>query len=121
MSWDLTFSSKSLAGAYDLCVLPKNIDPDKGLIPKGRAKGAIKFEDVRFSYPHKGVETLKGVNLEISPGQTLVSSNALAPTMIFREFTNIISGTFALVTGNDRENRYVGNSIRLLVCVASKC
>jgi len=63
--------ARPLAEVYDLCILPKTIDPDKGLRPSARAKGHIQFCDVRFSYPRRDVEVLKGVSFEVSPGQSI--------------------------------------------------
>lgn len=43
---DVIEKAKPLAKAYDVITLPRTIDPDQGLWPKGRAKGHIEFRDV---------------------------------------------------------------------------
>lgn len=43
---DVIEKAKPLAKAYDIISLPRTIDPDTGLWPKGRAKGHIEFKDV---------------------------------------------------------------------------
>jgi len=52
-------------------LLEVDAEPDSGQQPLGRAKGAVRFEKVRFAYdPAKG-EVLKGIDLAIEPGQTI--------------------------------------------------
>lgn len=64
-------TAQPLANAYDLMSLPKPIDPDKGLWPKESTKGHIQFEHVRFKYPTRDAEVLRGVNFEALPGETV--------------------------------------------------
>ncbi|MDQ1431168.1 MAG: ATP-binding cassette, subfamily bacterial, partial [Actinomycetota bacterium] len=40
-------------------------------IPPGPLQGAIRFDDVHFSYPGTGRETLHGIDLEVAPGETV--------------------------------------------------
>jgi ATP-binding cassette subfamily B protein len=40
-------------------------------IAPGRLDGAIRFDDVHFSYPGTGRETLHGIDLEVAPGETV--------------------------------------------------
>lgn len=63
--------AKPLAKAYDLITLPKAIDPDEGIWPKERAKGHIVFQDVRFKYPRRNNEILKGASLMLSLARPL--------------------------------------------------
>ena len=50
----LEHSSEELAKVYDLMQAKPSIDPDVGLVPEGRARGHILFEDVEFEYPGRG-------------------------------------------------------------------
>ena len=45
-------------------------DAEHPVMP-GRLAGAIRFDDVRFSYPGTGRETLHGIDLEVEPGETI--------------------------------------------------
>ena len=44
---------------------------DAGKVRIGRARGAIRFEDVAFSYAPAGEAALDGISLEIAPGETV--------------------------------------------------
>ena len=46
---------------------PDAADP----IPPGKLDGAIRFDDVHFSYPGTGRETLHGIDLDVAPGETV--------------------------------------------------
>jgi len=62
---------ESLAKAYDYITIPPKIDPMVGMHPGGRAIGHFVFEDVRFGYPGRKTDILKGVSFEAKPGQVL--------------------------------------------------
>ena len=47
------------------------IENDHGTREIGRAKGALRFEDVRFGYEGSTSLALKGIDLEIKPGETV--------------------------------------------------
>src|SRR3954465_9322419 len=49
---------------------PAVADPPEPL-PAGRHRGEIAFEDVRFSYPGAAGDALRGVDLEVGPGEVL--------------------------------------------------
>jgi ABC-type multidrug transport system fused ATPase/permease subunit len=49
---------------------PAVADPERPL-PAGRRRGAVRFDDVRFTYPGGGAEALRGVDLEVGPGEVL--------------------------------------------------
>ena len=68
----LEHSSEELAKVYDLMQAKPSIDPDVGLVPEGRARGHILFEDVEFEYPGRGgAKVLKGASFEVQPGEIL--------------------------------------------------
>ena len=60
-----------LAKAHDLMAIPPSIDPDVGLVPEGRASGAIAFEDVKFEYPGRDGLVLRGATFECPAGAVL--------------------------------------------------
>jgi ABC-type multidrug transport system fused ATPase/permease subunit len=49
---------------------PTVTDPPAPL-PARRRRGAVRFEDVRFRYPGAERDALRGVDLEVGPGETL--------------------------------------------------
>src|SRR3954462_9032494 len=49
---------------------PAVADPPEPL-PAGRHRGQIRFENVRFAYPGAAEEALRGVDLEVGPGEVL--------------------------------------------------
>src|SRR3954470_17260420 len=49
---------------------PAVTDPPEPL-PAGRRRGAVRFEDVRFTYPGASDEALRGVDLAVAPGEVL--------------------------------------------------
>jgi ATP-binding cassette subfamily B protein len=49
---------------------PAVVDPARPL-PAGRRRGAVRFEGVRFAYPGAEHEALRGVDLEVGPGEVL--------------------------------------------------
>ncbi|MFC4077683.1 ABC transporter ATP-binding protein [Salinithrix halophila] len=70
-STTLTQSLASMDRVFELLDEPYDIKDQAGAGELGRARGAIAFHDVRFSYGKGGEEVLKGVDLEIKPGQTV--------------------------------------------------
>lgn len=62
---------KPLAEAYDIIAIPPKIELSEGFDPGGRAVGHFIFEKVRFSYPCRKAEILKGTSFEAKPGQVV--------------------------------------------------
>ncbi|MET0919657.1 MAG: ABC transporter ATP-binding protein, partial [Acidimicrobiia bacterium] len=63
--------------------------------------GAIRFDDVHFSYPNTGQEILHGINVEIAPGETIAlvgSTGAGKSTMVklVARFYDVTGGTVAI-------------------------
>jgi subfamily B ATP-binding cassette protein MsbA len=64
--------TRGLVAARDLFqFLGETPEPDGGALPLERAQGALRFEDVRFSYAGQTRDTLEGITLDIAPGQTV--------------------------------------------------
>jgi subfamily B ATP-binding cassette protein MsbA len=64
--------TRGLVAARDLFrFLGASPEPDGGALPLDRAAGALRFEDVRFSYAGQTRDTLEGITLDIAPGQTV--------------------------------------------------
>ncbi|GAA0291073.1 ABC transporter transmembrane domain-containing protein [Rhodovulum strictum] len=62
-------------------------DPARPLPLPARARGDLRFEDVRFSYPSRpGISALDGVNLHVRPGETvaLVGPSGAGKTTIIQ-------------------------------------
>ena len=49
---------------------PTVVDPPAPL-PAGRRRGEVRFEAVRYTYPGAAAEALRGVDLEVGPGEVL--------------------------------------------------
>jgi ABC-type multidrug transport system fused ATPase/permease subunit len=49
---------------------PTVVDPPAPL-PAGRRRGEVRFEGVRYAYPGAAAEALRGVDLEVGPGEVL--------------------------------------------------
>jgi subfamily B ATP-binding cassette protein MsbA len=63
---------RGVAAARDLFrVMDAPPEPDNGTRIASDVKGQISFRDVRFKYDSSEAEVLKGINLEIAPGETV--------------------------------------------------
>ena len=63
---------KGLAAAESVFeLLDEGSEEDLGSIELGRAIGRMRFEQVSFRYPGRDTPALRGVDLEIEPGETL--------------------------------------------------
>jgi len=60
-----------VAGADLFAFLDTPAEQDSGTLPLKRARGAIRFEDVRFSYDDDKSDALAGVSLDIPAGKTV--------------------------------------------------
>ncbi|MDM1502671.1 ABC transporter ATP-binding protein [Myroides marinus] len=84
---------------FDVLETEEQID-DNGTIVAPQFKGKIELKDVHFSYI-KGIEILKGINLDIEPGTTIAivgSSGAGKSTIInlLNRFYDISSGSISI-------------------------
>ncbi|MDM1345796.1 ABC transporter ATP-binding protein [Myroides marinus] len=84
---------------FDVLETEEQID-DNGTIVAPQFKGKIELKDVHFSYI-KGIEILKGINLDIEPGTTIAivgSSGAGKSTIInlLNRFYDINSGSICI-------------------------
>jgi len=52
-------------------LLDESVEPDRGVVSIGRARGEIRFEDVSFSYGAEKRLTLDSITFTIAPGQTV--------------------------------------------------
>ncbi len=59
------------AGSDLFAFLDTPVEQDRGELPLVRARGAIRFEDVRFSYDDDKSDALAGVSLDIPAGKTV--------------------------------------------------
>jgi len=59
------------AGADLFAFLDTAVEPDSGKLPLQRAHGAIRFEEVRFSYDEDQADALAGVTVDIPAGKTV--------------------------------------------------
>ncbi|PTX60735.1 ATP-binding cassette, subfamily B, MsbA [Melghirimyces profundicolus] len=70
-STTLTQALASMDRVFELMDESYDIVDRPGARPLERARGEIAFRDVHFAYQEGGEEVLKGIDLEISPGQTV--------------------------------------------------
>lgn len=92
---------------------------DKGTVEASHLKGTIQLKDVRFSYI-KDEEVLKGINLEVQPGETIAivgSTGAGKSTIInlLNRFYEINSGTITI--DNRNINDYTLDSLRKQIAI----
>ncbi len=64
-----TFASISVAGKSIFELLDMEQEKDTGTHVLERAKGDVAFENVRLRYPGQEIEALKGISLQIKPGE----------------------------------------------------
>ena len=62
---------KGMAASEELFgLLDTPAEPDNGtLVPEGRLEGRVRFDNVHFRYADHQPEVLKGIDLEVKPGQ----------------------------------------------------
>ncbi len=92
---------------------------DNGTVEASHFKGTIQLKDVRFSYI-KDEEVLKGINLEVQPGETIAivgSTGAGKSTIInlLNRFYEINSGTITI--DNRNINDYTLDSLRKQIAI----
>lgn len=101
-------------------ILEKDEDvQDKGTVEATHFKGFIQLKDVRFSYI-KDEEVLKGINLEVQPGETIAivgSTGAGKSTIInlLNRFYEINSGEITI--DNHNINEYTLESLRKQIAI----
>ena len=61
----------SMAKINELMATPSGTPEPAQPVDPGRVSGAIRFEDVHFRYPTAVDEALRGVDLEVTPGETV--------------------------------------------------
>lgn len=84
--------------ALDALMSAESERPDgKSWLSRGRLEGRITFEDVEFSYPDAAVETLKGINFTIAPGEkvAILGRNGSGKSTIAR----LIAGLYQPASG----------------------
>jgi subfamily B ATP-binding cassette protein MsbA len=63
---------RGLAGAASVFqLLDTPAEPDTGTLHVGRARGALRFENVSFRYPRAELDALSGITLDVRPGESL--------------------------------------------------
>lgn len=92
---------------------------DNGTVMATHFKGAIRFENVRFSYI-KEEEVLKGINLNVNPGETIAivgATGAGKSTIInlLNRFYEIDSGTIYI--DNQNINEFTLESLRKQIAI----
>ena len=101
-------------------ILEKDDDvQDNGTVEATHFKGLIQLKDVRFSYI-KNEEVLKGINLEVQPGETIAivgSTGAGKSTIInlLNRFYEINSGEISI--DNRNINEYTLESLRKQIAI----
>jgi subfamily B ATP-binding cassette protein MsbA len=63
---------RGLAAADSVFELLDDVpEPDRGTRTIGRARGAVRFEDVSFRYPSADIDAIRGISLDIRPGEVV--------------------------------------------------
>jgi len=79
------YLQKGLAAAESVFqLIDQAPEPDRGTVAIGRARGEVRFEGVSFSYGDAARPALEGIDLAISPGETvaLVGSSGAGKTTL---------------------------------------
>ncbi len=101
---------------------PSIVDPPEAPVLRRRdVKGALRFEDVRFSYPGAEHPVLCGVNLDVSPGETLaiVGATGTGKSTLVALVPRLIDVTAGRVVLDGRDIRDVTlDSLRSVIGVA---
>lgn len=74
IGWILANAEEARTAAerfFEVLDTPVAITDAPGAVTPAGARGALRFEGVRFAYPDTTDEVLRGVDLEIEPGETL--------------------------------------------------
>jgi ATP-binding cassette subfamily B protein len=95
-----TFDSYQQAGASmrqinDLMSTPPLVLPPAEPVDPGRLTGALRFDDVRFAYPSSSREALRGLDLEVHPGETvaLVGETGAGKSTVLKLLTRFYDPT----------------------------
>ena len=101
---------------------PSIVDrPGAVSVERGTVRGALRFDDVRFSYPGASAPILNGVNLEVHPGETLaiVGSTGSGKTTLVSLVPRLIDVSAGRITLDGRDIRDITlGSLRSVVGVA---
>ena len=85
---------KGLAGAQSIFeLLDTPAEPDTETCDRPRARGALRFEDVRFAYPGQDEPALAGITLDIPAGKTiaLVGASGSGKTTVIQLIARFFS------------------------------
>ena len=88
---------------------------------RDRVRGALRFEDVRFTYPGAPTPVLRGVNLQVEPGETLaiVGATGTGKTTLVSLVPRLIDVSAGRITLDGRDIRdSTLDSLRAVVGVA---
>ena len=101
---------------------PSIVDrPGAVSVERGTVRGALRFSDVRFSYPDASAPILRGVDLEVHPGETLaiVGATGSGKTTLVSLVPRLIDVSDGRITldGQDIRDITLG-SLRAVVGVA---
>ncbi|GAA3847653.1 ABC transporter ATP-binding protein [Saccharothrix violaceirubra] len=68
---ELNQTASALERFFEVLDTPVEITSPEPAADVPAVRGHVRFEDVRFGYPDSGTEVLRGVDLEIRPGETV--------------------------------------------------
>ena len=101
---------------------PSIVDkPAAPTLRRSEVKGAVRFEDVRFSYPGAEHPVLRGINLDVRPGETLaiVGATGTGKSTLVALVPRLIDVTAGRVMLDGRDIRDVTlDSLRSVIGVA---
>jgi ATP-binding cassette subfamily B protein len=108
---------------YEVLDTEPSIVDRPGAVPIGRpaVRGAVRFEAVEFTHPGGSVPVLRGVDLEIQPGETMaiVGATGSGKTTLISLIPRLIDVTGGQITLDGRDIRDVTiDSLRDVVGVA---
>lgn len=95
--------------------------PGAAVLARSEVRGAVRFEGVEFSYPGAPAPVLRGVDLEVRPGETLaiVGATGSGKTTLVSLVPRLMDATGGRITLDGRDIRdYTVDSLRSVVGVA---
>ena len=126
LGWIIANGQEAMTAAdriYEVLDTPPSIvdRPGAPALRRSEVKGAVRFEDVRFSYPGAEHPVLRGIDLDVRPGETLaiVGATGTGKTTLVALVPRLIDVTAGRVMLDGRDIRDVTlDSLRSVIGVA---
>jgi ATP-binding cassette, subfamily B, bacterial len=124
LGWILATAQEAMTAAdrvYEIFDTEPSVVDRPGAVELRRARGRLRFEGVEFSYPDSATLVLRGIDLEVAPGETvalvgLTGSGKTTLTALVPRLYDVTAGRIMLDGHDIRDLRL--SSLRQLVSTA---